>query len=248
MLGRGHVGKVTSHGYLPVIHSLLCPALMMGSLSSPLFPIFLQDGSVYTCASDRWVFLSVSPREKWRDLTQSYDKSPYTNRNVKRAKWQHKQRHKKFDYTAVADRLRTVSWSNYSHPTTVVNQFQNICQFAKDIAMPPLVPHLSSSLSSHKTCKLCPLSVSTVESLQVMWVSLPTKRASCVLYLSPLWKVCRWCECLFPHNVQVVSAICLHCGKFAGDVSVSSHITCKLCPLSVSTVESLQVMWVSLPT
>ena len=26
-----------------------------------------------------------------RDLTQSYDKSPYTNRNVKRAKWQHKQ-------------------------------------------------------------------------------------------------------------------------------------------------------------
>ena len=26
---------------------------------------------------------------------------------------------KKFDYTAVADRLRTVSWSNYSHPTGV---------------------------------------------------------------------------------------------------------------------------------
>ena len=31
------------------------------------------------------------------DLTQSYDKSPYTNKNVKRAKWQHKQRYKKFD-------------------------------------------------------------------------------------------------------------------------------------------------------
>ena len=28
---------------------------------------------------------------------------------------------KKFDYTAVADRLRTVSWSNYVHPTGVVN-------------------------------------------------------------------------------------------------------------------------------
>ena len=28
---------------------------------------------------------------------------------------------KKFDLTAVADRLRTVSWSNYSHPTGVVN-------------------------------------------------------------------------------------------------------------------------------
>ena len=32
-----------------------------------------------------WSF--VVEREKGRDLTQSYDKSPYTNRNVKRAKW-----------------------------------------------------------------------------------------------------------------------------------------------------------------
>ena len=30
---------------------------------------------------------------------------------------------KKFDYTAVADRLRTVSRSNHSHPTGVVNRF-----------------------------------------------------------------------------------------------------------------------------
>ena len=28
---------------------------------------------------------------------------------------------KKFDYTAVADRLKTVSWSNYSNPTGVFN-------------------------------------------------------------------------------------------------------------------------------
>ena len=28
---------------------------------------------------------------------------------------------KKVDYTAVADRLRTVSWSSYGHPTGVVN-------------------------------------------------------------------------------------------------------------------------------
>ena len=40
-------------------------------------------------------FALIPSREKGRDLTQSYDKSPYTNRNVKRAKWQHKQRHKK---------------------------------------------------------------------------------------------------------------------------------------------------------
>ena len=29
----------------------------------------------------------------------------------------------KFDYRAVADRLRTVGWSNYSHHTGVVNWF-----------------------------------------------------------------------------------------------------------------------------
>ena len=41
-------------------------------------------------------FVKINLRgEKGRDLTQSYDKSPYTNRNVKRAKWQHKQRHNK---------------------------------------------------------------------------------------------------------------------------------------------------------
>ena len=61
-----------------------------------------------------------SIREKGRNLTQSYDKSPYTNRNVKRAKLQHKQRHKKVDYTAVVDRLRTVSWSNYGYANGVV--------------------------------------------------------------------------------------------------------------------------------
>ena len=30
---------------------------------------------------------------------------------------------KKFDYTAVADQFRTVSWSNYSHQTGLVYQF-----------------------------------------------------------------------------------------------------------------------------
>ena len=33
-----------------------------------------------------WNSFPDSFREKGRDLTQSYDKSPYTNRNVKRAK------------------------------------------------------------------------------------------------------------------------------------------------------------------
>ena len=33
---------------------------------------------------------------------------------------------KKFDYTAVADRLRTVSWSNYSQPTGVVYRYDSL--------------------------------------------------------------------------------------------------------------------------
>ena len=37
----------------------------------------------------------INTTEKGRDLTQSYDKSIYTSRNVKKAKWQHKQRHRK---------------------------------------------------------------------------------------------------------------------------------------------------------
>ena len=52
-----------------------------------------------TCNSFNTLFNQFSSyifiREKGRDLTQSYDKSPYTNINIKRAKWQHKQRHKK---------------------------------------------------------------------------------------------------------------------------------------------------------
>ena len=31
-----------------------------------------------------------------------------------------------FDYTAIADRLRTVSWSNYSHPTGVVYRLYRV--------------------------------------------------------------------------------------------------------------------------
>ena len=46
----------------------------------------------------------IKVKEKGRDLTQSYDKSPYTNRNVKRAKWQHKKMQQK---SSITQRLRT---------------------------------------------------------------------------------------------------------------------------------------------
>ena len=64
---------------------------------------------------------SVRKRKRKRSDAVIY-KSPYTSRNVKRTQWQHKH-HKKFDYTAVANRLRTVIWSNYGHPSVVFNRF-----------------------------------------------------------------------------------------------------------------------------
>ena len=51
-------------------------------------------------------FSSENLRGKRKNLTWSYEKFPYTNRNVKRAKWQHSNTTKRFDYTAIADRLR----------------------------------------------------------------------------------------------------------------------------------------------
>ena len=59
---------------------------------------------------------SIKEREKGRDLTQSYDKSPYTHRKIQKATRQHKNATKNFNYTTIADRLRTVSGSNNIHP------------------------------------------------------------------------------------------------------------------------------------
>ena len=64
-------------------------------------------------------------REKWIDPTQSYDKTPYTNRKFKK-KVTTQKRHKNFDYTTIVDRLGTVSWRNDSHPTGVVKLLYRI--------------------------------------------------------------------------------------------------------------------------
>ena len=65
---------------------------------------------------------------KFNEKKEEIWRSPMTNAPTptemsKGLKRQHKQRHKKFDYTAVADRFRTASWSNYGHSTGVVNRF-----------------------------------------------------------------------------------------------------------------------------
>ena len=46
-------------------------------------------------------------------------KNPMSTENSKTNE-QHKNAIKNFDYTTIADRLRTVSFSNISHPTGVV--------------------------------------------------------------------------------------------------------------------------------
>ena len=55
-------------------------------------------------------------RGKGRDLTQSYDKSPYTHRKIQKASRQRNNANKNLDYTTIADRLRTVSWRHSSQP------------------------------------------------------------------------------------------------------------------------------------
>ena len=65
--------------------------------------------SVINCFKD---FLRAFIREKEGDLTQSYDKTPYTNRKFENQRTTHTNATKNFDYTTIADRLRTVSWSN----------------------------------------------------------------------------------------------------------------------------------------
>ena len=54
--------------------------------------------------------------EKEGDLTKTYDENPIPTENSKTNE-QHKNATKNFDYTTIADRLRTVSWSDNSHPT-----------------------------------------------------------------------------------------------------------------------------------
>ena len=59
-------------------------------------------------------------REKGRDLTQSVTNAPTPTDKTKKQRDNIKNATKNFDYTTIADRLRTVSWSNSSHPTGVV--------------------------------------------------------------------------------------------------------------------------------
>ena len=63
----------------------------------------------------------ATKREKGRDLTCPMTKAPISTK-CQKSKGEHQNATKLFDYTVIADLLRTVSWSNYSHQTGVVYQ------------------------------------------------------------------------------------------------------------------------------
>ena len=67
--------------------------------------------------------------KKGRDLTQPYDKSPYTSRKFKKKLGENTKRHQNFDNTMIANRLRTVSLSIECHQTGVDNPVYGISTF-----------------------------------------------------------------------------------------------------------------------
>ena len=55
-----------------------------------------------------YVYSEKQRKRKWSDSVLW--KNPYTHREIQTATWQHKNATKNFDFTTIADRLRTVSW------------------------------------------------------------------------------------------------------------------------------------------
>ena len=91
--------------------------------------------------------------EKGRDLTESYDKSPFIHRKIQKGTRQHTNATKNFDYTTIADRLRTVSGSNNSHPTGVVKPVYERSTFpltATAVYMCPIKRHIRHGINLNR--------------------------------------------------------------------------------------------------
>ena len=69
----------------------------------------------------------VARMKRKRKISDS--QSPYTDRKIQKATWQHKNATKNFDFTMIAGRLGTVNWGNDSHPTDVVKPVYGIPTF-----------------------------------------------------------------------------------------------------------------------
>ena len=85
-----------------------------------LFTLILH--AMHIVASDLNIIQSHKEK-KGRVLTRHMTKAPIPTEMSKGQSDNTNNATKKFDYTAIADRLRTVSWNNYSHPTVGVNWF-----------------------------------------------------------------------------------------------------------------------------
>ena len=121
--------KTKSHNWHPALKGIrdtkkhIKPSLQFGRRRYPVSEIAVGRLRVIktpNTSEEPNQYFYAATREKGSDLAQSCDKNPYTYRTIQKATWQHKNATKNFDYTTIADRLRTVSWSNRSHPTGVV--------------------------------------------------------------------------------------------------------------------------------
>ena len=72
-----------------------------------------------------YIRLKEKKKEIWLSLTT---KAPIPTDNSA-TNWAHKKATKNFDYTTIANRLRTVSWSNDNYPTGVVKPVYRIPSF-----------------------------------------------------------------------------------------------------------------------
>ena len=73
---------------------------------------------------------STSCKEKKEEIWLSHMRKAATpTEKSKKETWQHKNATKNFDYTTIADLLRTVNWGNNIHPTWVVKPVHGIPTF-----------------------------------------------------------------------------------------------------------------------
>ena len=107
--------------------------------------------------SKQWsLFSTMCLKEKIKRSDSVLWQCHFINRNVKQAKrQQNKNATKRLDYTAIVDRLRTVSWSSYrnSYPTGVVNWFTG--PFWKNHTPPPIKSEYIATITRNSdSCSL----------------------------------------------------------------------------------------------
>ena len=81
----------------------------------------------WSASIDTYMYHEVERKKKTSDSV--IRQKPLHQQKNKKATGQHKKATDHFDYTTIADRLRTASWSNDTHPTGVVKPVYGIQTF-----------------------------------------------------------------------------------------------------------------------